>query len=125
MNSYEISGFTSASNIKSESNSRIYPNGSLVFGIDGNSQKSITSNNTCLNMAIAYLIISEGFPFNLYQKTIYKKVLELSRNTSKTYIPLNRKLISKELFDIIHEQDMKINLKKISKRKQRYLGCYF
>ena len=38
-NSSIISGFSSASNISSESNSRSFLNGSLVFGIDGNAQK--------------------------------------------------------------------------------------
>ena len=31
----------------------------------------------------------------------------MSSNASKTYIPSNRNLISKELLDIIHEQNMK------------------
>ena len=110
-----ISGFSSASNISSESNSRSFSNGSLVFGIDGNYQKLITSNNTCLAITIADLIISEGLPFNISQKPIFKKVLELSRNVSKTYITPNRKLISKELLDIIQEQNMKINLAMIKK----------
>ena len=39
INSSEISGFTFASNITSESNSRSFSNGSLVFGIDGNSEE--------------------------------------------------------------------------------------
>ena len=62
-NSSVISGFTSASNISSEINSRSFSNGSLVFG--GNSQKLIISNDTCLTIAKADLIISEGLPFNL------------------------------------------------------------
>ena len=82
-NSSEISGFTYSSSITSESNSSIFSNGSLVFVIDGNSQKLITPNDTCLTIAIAYLIISKGLPFNLDQKPIFKKVLELSRNISK------------------------------------------
>ena len=100
-NSSIISGFSSASNISYESNSRSFSNGSLVFG--GNSQKLIISNDTCLTIAIADLIISEGLPFNISQKPRFKKVLDLSRNVSKTYIPPNRKLISKELLDVIHE----------------------
>ena len=75
----------------------------------------ITSNDTRLTIAIADLIISEGLPFNLAQKPIFKKVLELSRDFLKTYIPPNRKLISKELLDVIHEQNMKRNISMIKK----------
>ena len=39
------------------------------FGIDGNSQKIIFSNNTRLTIAVADLIISEGLTFILSQKT--------------------------------------------------------
>ena len=97
------------SNIKSESNSRSFSNGPLLFGINGNSQKLITSNDNCLTIAISDLIISEGLYFNLDQKPRFKKLLELSRNVLKTYIPPKRKLIPKELFDVIHEQNMKRN----------------
>ena len=64
-NSSIISGFYSASNIPSESNSRSFSNGSLVFGIDGNYQKLITSNDTRLTISISDLIISKVRPFNL------------------------------------------------------------
>ena len=114
-NSSVISGFSSVSNLSSESTSRSFSNGSLIFGIYGNYQKLITSNDTCLTIAIADLIISEGLPFNLSQKPRFKKVLELSRNVLKTYIPPNRKLIPKELLDVIHEQNMKRNLAMIKK----------
>ena len=105
-NSSVISAFSSASNLSFESTSRSVSNGTLIFGIDGNSQKLITSNDTRLTTAIADLIISEGLPFNLAQKPRSKKLLELSRNVLKTYIPPNRKLISKELLDVIHEENM-------------------
>ena len=36
-------------------------------------------------------------------------------NNFKTYIPHNRKLISKELLDVIHEQNVKRNLAMIKK----------
>ena len=39
----------------------------------------------------------------------------MSRNVSKTYIPPNRNLISKELRDVIHELNMKSNLAMIKK----------
>ena len=42
----EISSFRSASNITAEFNARGNSNGSLIFGIDGNDQKSIYSNKT-------------------------------------------------------------------------------
>ena len=83
------------------------PNCSLIFGVDGNSQKSITSSETCITIAIADLIISEGFSSNIFQKHIFKEVLELARNVSKTFIPHNRNLILKELLGVIHEQSMK------------------
>ena len=75
----------------------------------------ITSNDTCLTIAIADLIILEGLSFNLAQKSRFKKVLESSRNILKTYIPPHIKLISKELLDVIHEHNMKRNLAMIKK----------
>ena len=50
---------SSASNIRTEINSTFNSNGSLVFGIDGNDQKSITSNNNRLTIYIADINISE------------------------------------------------------------------
>ena len=85
----------------------MFSNGSLIFGIDSNSQKLITSNETRLTIAITDLIISEDLTFNLSQKSIFKKVLDFSRNVSKTYIHPNKKLISKELLDVVHEQKKK------------------
>ena len=41
-----MSSFGSASNLTTQINARINSNGSLIFGIDGNAQKSITSNDT-------------------------------------------------------------------------------
>ena len=63
----EISSFRFASNITPESNARSNSNGSIIFVIDDNYQKLITSNKTCLNIKIANLIISEGLYFNLSQ----------------------------------------------------------
>ena len=73
-NASEISGFTYASNITSESNSRSFINGSLIFGIDRNSQKIITSNDTRLTIAIADINISEALLFNLTQKPRFKPI---------------------------------------------------
>ena len=47
-------------------------NDSLIFGIDGHSQKSITSNENHITIAIADLIISEGLSFNLSRKQFKK-----------------------------------------------------
>ena len=94
-NSSVISVFSSASNISSESNSGSFSNSSLIFSIDGNSQKLITSNDTCLTIEIADRIISEGLPFNLSQTARFKKIMVFSTNVLKTYIPPNRNLIFK------------------------------
>ena len=40
-------------------------------------KKNITFNDTYLTIAIAYIIISEGLPFNLAQVPIFNNVLEL------------------------------------------------
>ena len=42
----------------------------------------------------------------------------MSRNVSKTYIHTNRKLVSKELIDFIHEQNMERNLAMIKKEAE-------
>ena len=59
--------------------------------------------------------LDNSITFNLAQKPRFKKVLELSRNVLKTYIPPNRNLISKELLGVIHEENMKRNLTMIKK----------
>ena len=59
--------FSFVSNVRTESNSRSVLNCSLIFGIDGNSQESINSNDTCLTITIADIIIYEGLSFNLSQ----------------------------------------------------------
>ena len=75
-----------------------------------NTQKMMTSNETRLIVAITDIIISEKLPFGLSQKSRFKKVLELARNVSKCYQPPNRKLISKDLLDVIHDQNIERNL---------------
>ena len=89
-----------------------------------NSQKLITSNYTCLNIVIADIIISEIISFNLFQKPIFKNLLELARNFSKNYIPPNRNLIFKEVLDVMHEHKMKINLE-IIKNEYEISGLLF
>ena len=82
---------------------------------DNNTQKMRTSNETRLTVAIANLIISEGLSFNLSQKPRFKKVMELAITVSKCYQPPNIKLISKDLLDVIHDQNMERNLNLIEK----------
>ena len=63
--------------------------------MDSNDQNSINSNETCLTVGIFDLIISEDLYFNLAHKSIFKKVLDLARNSSKANIPTNRNLTHK------------------------------
>ena len=75
----------------------------------------MTSNETRLTVAISDIIISEGLSFNLSQKPRFKKVLELEITVSKCYQHPNRKLISKDLLDVINDQNMERNLSLIKK----------
>ena len=85
---------------------------------DNNTQKMMTSNETCLTFAIADLIISEGLSFNLAQKPRFKKVLELAKYASIRYQPPNRKLISNDLLDVIYDQNTERNLSLIEKESE-------
>ena len=85
---------------------------------DNNTQNMMTYNQTRLTVAIADVIISEGLSFNLSQKTRFKKMLDLARTVSKCYQPPNRKLISKDLLSVIHDQDMERNLSLIVKESE-------
>ena len=82
---------------------------------DNNTQKMMTSNQTRLIVAIADIIISEDIYFNIYHKPRFKKVLDLERTVSKSYQPPNRKFISKDILDVIHDQNMERNLSLIKK----------
>ena len=75
----------------------------------------MTSNKTCLTVAITDIIISKGLSFNLDQKPRFKKVLDLARKVSKCYLPPNRKLIPKDLLDVIHKHNTESNLILIKK----------
>ena len=75
----------------------------------------MTYNETRLIDAIADIIISEGLYFNLSQKPRFKKMLYLARTVSKCYHPPNKYLISKDLVDAIHDQNMERNLSLIKK----------
>ena len=65
----------------------------------------MTSNETRLTVGMADLIISEGLFFNLSQKPRFKKMLDLARTVSNCYQPPNRKLISKDILYVIHDQN--------------------
>ena len=78
--------------------------------MDSHYQKMITSNKTQLTIVIAYLTIYEGISLNIAQKNRFDKVLELAQTKSKDYISSNRKLIFKELLDLVDEQNMQMNL---------------
>ena len=73
------------------------------------------SNETRLTVTIADLIISEGLSLNLSHKPRFKKVMELSRTVSECYQPPNKKLISKDHLDEIHDQNMERSLSLIKK----------
>ena len=75
----------------------------------------MTSNDTCLTVAIADIIISEGLYFYICQKPWFKKVLDLARTVSKSYQTPNRKLVYKHILDVIHDQNRKRNLSFIKK----------
>ena len=94
------------------------------FTGDNNTQKIMTSNETRLTVAIADLIISEGLSFNISHKYRFKKLLELAWTVSKFYQPPNRKLISKDILDAIHDQNMERNLVLIVKESD-ILDSYF
>ena len=83
--------------------------------VDNNPQKIVTYNETHLTVVISDLIISECLSFNLSQKPRFKRVLDLAINVSKSYQPPNRKLIYKDLLDVIYDQNMEINLSLIKK----------
>ena len=82
---------------------------------DNNTQKMMTSNETRLTVSTTDLIIYGGLSFNISQIPRFKNVLDLSRTVSKCYQLPNRKLISKDLLDLIHDQNMERNLSLIKK----------
>ena len=82
---------------------------------DQNTQKMMNSNETRLTVAISDLIISEGLSFNISQKPRFNKVLDLARDVSKFYQPPNRKVIPKDIFDVIHHHNTERNLILINK----------
>ena len=84
----------------------------------------MTSNETRLTVTIADLIISEGLSFNISQKTRFKKVIDLAINVSKCYHTSNRKIIYKDILDIINDHNMERNLSLIE-RESDIIGLLF
>ena len=81
----------------------------------------MTSNETCITVAIADLVISEGLSFDTSQKPRFKKVLYLERTLSKSYQPPNRNLIYKDILDVIHDHNMESNLILIKKESDIFI----
>ena len=80
-----------------------------------NTEKIMTYIETHFRVAIANLITFEGLYFNLAEKPRFKKVLDLAINASKSYQRSNRKLTSKDILDVIYDQNMERNLNLIKK----------
>ena len=78
----------------------------------------INSNKTHITISISDLIISEGLPLNLPKKPIFKKIMDLEKKVTKTYITPKINIISEELLDFIHEKNMKRNLATIKKEAE-------
>ena len=112
---YDSSSISRSFSQSPESTQATPHRGSMFLMGDNNTQNMMTSNETRLTVAISDLVISEGLSFNLSQKSRFKKVLELARTVSKCYQPPNRKLISKDLLHVIHDQNMERNLSLIEK----------
>ena len=91
---------------------------------DNNTQKMMTSNETRIIVTISDIIISEGLSFNLSQKPMFNKLLDLSITVSKSYQIPKINLISKDLLDVIHDQNMETNLS-LNKNSQIFLDLYF
>ena len=75
----------------------------------------ITSNDTGLTVPIDDPFIYEGFSFNLSQKLPFKKVINLARNVSKGHQPSNRKHLSKDILNVVHDHIMEGNLNFVKK----------
>ena len=103
---YDSSSISKSFSQSPESNQNNSRRASICFMGDNNTQKMMTYNQTRLTVAIADLVISEGLSFNISQKPRFKKVLELARTVSKCYQPSKRKLIYKDILDVIHDQNM-------------------
>ena len=114
---YDTSYFITICSKSPEINPTTPQKGSFFMG-DNNTQKMITSNETRLTVTIADIIISEGLSLNLSQKPRLKKVLDLARTVSTSYQPPNRKLVYKDLLDVINDHNMERNLSLIKKESE-------
>ena len=103
-----MSGSSSALNIITESNSISFSIGSLIFGIDGNSQKSSTSEDTRINIAIADLIISDGLSFNLYQKKHSRRYWSWQRMSPRHISFLTERLHRKSYLMLFMNRTQKV-----------------
>ena len=77
---------------------------------NNNTQNMMNFNETRLTIAIYDFLISEGLYFNISQKPRLKNVLDLGKTVSNSYQPPNRKLIYKDLLDVIHDLNTERNL---------------
>ena len=109
-----ISYFSTSSITSYVSNKTNHQKFSNLFIGDKNSQK-ISSNESCLTVEISDLVIFQGLPFNIAQKPWLRKVLDLARNVSIGCQPPNRNIISKNILDVIHDQNIQRKLVMIKK----------
>ena len=96
----------------------------IFFICDHNTQKVLTFNETCVAVSISDLFISEGLYFYIAQKPRAKKVLYLAIKFSKGYQPPNRNLTYKDLWGVIHNQNMERN-SILTKTKSYIFGLSF
>ena len=115
---YDTSHFSTSCSKSPEINTKTPQKCSIVFTGENNAQRMMTSKETRLTVAIDYLIISEVLSSNISQEPRFKKVLKLERTVSKFYQHPNRKLISKDILDVIHDQNMERNLSLIEKESE-------
>ena len=93
-----------------ESNSRSVSNGLIFFRNYGSYKKQLLPTRPVLNIAISYLIISEGLFLNISQKYYSRRYWVWQSNVSNNHITPNRNLTSKGCLYVNHEQNMKRNL---------------
>ena len=85
---------------------------------------TMTSNYTCLTLAVSDLIIYKDIYFNLSLKTQLKKILDMAINMSKVYQPPNINPIYEDLLNVINDQNMERNLS-LTNKSQIFLDYCF
>ena len=115
------SSFSTRCSTSSDKNKITPRKGSIFFMGENNTQKMMTSNETRLTVEIVDLVISEVLSINISQRPRFKKVLDMARTVSKCYQPPNRKLIFKDILDVIHDQNMERNLILIEKESDIFV----